>query len=141
MREDPLHLTTPCYLSVNACLRHGDSYIANDLQYGNPINRRLRQRLCAATAVLSLAMWLLMTAAEVCAPLHEWLHGGSIPDDDDCAVVALAHGKVETVVCDAPAAAPATWIEIPLLDEFSVFQPVMELLPNGRAPPALPAVS
>lgn len=60
------------------------------------ISRRLRLRLHAATAVLSLAMWLFMIAAEAYTPLHAWLHGGSVPDDDDCAIAALTHGTPET---------------------------------------------
>jgi hypothetical protein len=111
------------------------------LRYGVPINRRLRQRLHAATAVLSLALWLFMAAAEAYTPLHAWLHGGSIPDNDDCAVVAITHGKVETVVCDTPAVVPVTWLEIVPRIEFSVYHPATAFLPNGRAPPVLPAAS
>ena len=63
----------------------------------------MRQRFYAATAILSLAVWLFMAAAETCIPLHAWLHGGAIPDnDDDCAIVALIHGKIETTPCDVP---------------------------------------
>jgi hypothetical protein len=108
----------------------------------NHINRRWRRRLHAATAVVSLAVWLFMAAAELCAPLHAWLHGGTIPqDDNDCAVVAIAHGKVETVVCAAPLAVPVTWIEIVPRLEFSVFRPALAFLPDGRGPPVLPVVS
>lgn len=96
----------------------------------------------AATAVLSLAIWLFLAAAELCTPLHAWLHGGAIPDnDDDCAIVAIAHGKVEAVTCAAPVAVAVTWIEVVPRLEFSVFHPAMVLLPDGRGPPVLPAVS
>jgi len=125
-----------------ACARHGFCYIANDLRYGNLINRRWRLRLHAATAGLSLAIWLFMTVAEAYPALHAWLHGGTIPkDDDDCAIVAIAHGKVETVVCDVPAVVPVATIEIIRLPEFSVFRTAMAFLPNGRAPPVSFAVS
>jgi hypothetical protein len=98
--------------------------------------------LHAATALLSLAVWLFMAAAEACPPLHAWLHGGTIPkDDDDCAVLAIAHGKVETVVCAAPAVVPVVWIEIVQRPEFSVFRPARVFLPDSRGPPLLPAVS
>jgi hypothetical protein len=128
--------------SKTACARHGSCYFANDLQLVNPISRRRRRRLHAATALLSLAVWLFMAAAEVCPPLHAWLHGGSIPkDDSDCAVLAIAHGKVETVVCAAPAVVPVVWIEIVPRLEFSVFRPASVFLPDGRGPPVLPAVS
>jgi len=124
-----------------ACLRHGVCYIANDLQLVNPINKRLRLRLHAATAGLSLAVWLFMTVAEAYTPLHAWLHGGTIPDDDDCAVVALAHGKVETVVVAAPAVVPVVWVEITPRIDFSIFRTAAVFLPDGRAPPVLPVVS
>ena len=94
-----------------------------------------------ATGILSLAMWLLLAAAEIHPPLHAWLHGGTIPDnDDDCAVVAIAHGQVHSTVCDVPAIVPVTWIEIVPRLEFSVFHPTVAFLPDGRAPP-LPCVA
>jgi hypothetical protein len=101
------------------------------------MGRRTRQRLFLATGVLSLAIWLFMAAAELCMPLHAWLHGGTIPDHDgDCAIVAIAHGKVETVICAAPAVVPVIGIEIAPRFEFSTFCPISALLPDGRGPPA-----
>jgi hypothetical protein len=109
---------------------------------GFQFNRRMRERIFSAWAVLSLAIWLFMAVAEIHPPLHAWLHGGTIPDnDDDCAIVAIAHGKVETVPVDAPALNPLTGIEIIQLAEVSVFIPAEKNLPNDRAPPALLAVS
>ena len=68
--------------------------------------------LYRAVGVLSLAIWLCMAAAELCAPLHAWLHGGTIPkDDDDCAIVCIAHGKIDTETAAAPDAMPVPWIE------------------------------
>ena len=107
----------------------------------NPNNKRLRLRLRTATAILSLAVWLFMTVAEANTPLHAWLHGGSIPDDDDCALVAISHGKVETVAVAAPALVPVVWIEITPRIDFSIFHTATAFLPDGRAPPILPAVS
>jgi hypothetical protein len=112
------------------------------LQLVNPISHQWCRRLHAAAAVLSLAVWLFMAAAELCTPLHAWLHGGAIPDnDDDCAIVAIAHGKVETVTCAAPVAVPVIWVEIAPRLEFSPFRPAIAFLPSGRDPPVLPAVS
>jgi len=105
-------------------------------------NRRTRERIFTATAVLSLAIWLTMAAAEIYSPIHAWLHGGTIPeDDDDCAIVAIAHGKVETVTPAADVSVPTTWIEAAPQIEFSVFDSAVAFLPDGRGPPALPAVS
>jgi hypothetical protein len=100
-----------------------------------------RRRLHAATAGLSLALWLLMTVAEAYPALHAWLHGGTIPDDDDCAVVAIAHGKVETVTCDAPVMVPVPGAQIIPLPIVSVFRAAGVFLPDGRGPPALFVVS
>jgi hypothetical protein len=137
------HERPACHVSKNtACRRRAVCYIANDLQSENLINRRTRERIFVAWAVLSLAVWLFMAAAEIYSPLHAWLHGGTIPeDDDDCAIVAIAHGKIETVACDIPVVAPITWIEVTPRVDFSVFIPVNTNLSFGRAPPALPAVS
>ena len=95
----------------------------------------MRQRLYLAAGVLSLAIWLLMAAAEVCTPLHAWLHGGMIPDNDDCAIVAIAHGNIETAVCTVRVAMPVAWIEVTPRIEISVFCPSTVFLPDGRGPP------
>jgi hypothetical protein len=106
------------------------------------INRRMRERIFVAWAVLSLAVWLFMAAAEIYSPIHAWLHGGTTPkDDDDCAIVAIAHGKIETVSADIAVPVPVTWIEITPQIKSSVFSATITLLPNGRAPPAFSAVS
>lgn len=105
------------------------------------LNRRTRQRCYAATAVLSLAVWLFMAAAEACTPLHAWLHGGTIPDNDDCAIVAVTHGKVEPVTCDVQTVATVSWIEIAPFPGVFVFRTATAFLPGGRAPPALPVAS
>ena len=98
--------------------------------------------LYRAVGVLSLAVWLFMAAAEIYTPLHAWLHGGTIPkDDNDCAIVLIAHGKIETAACDVPVPAPVTWIEVTPRIEFSVFSTAIAFLPNGRAPPVFSAVS
>jgi len=112
-----------------------------EMQFGNKINRRTRQRLFMAAGILSLSLWLFMAAAELYTPLHAWLHGGTIPDDDDCAIVAIAHGKIETVTPDAPIVVAITSIEDTPQIEFCVFSPAIENLPDGRGPPALPVVS
>jgi hypothetical protein len=102
----------------------------------------MRQRLYLAAGILSLAVWLFMAAAELCTPLHAWLHGGTIPDnDDDCAIVCIAHGKIETTPCAIPAAMPVVWVEIVPRIEFSVFRSAIALLPDGRGPPVSSVVS
>ena len=105
-------------------------------------NRRTRERIFFAAGILSLALWLFMATAEICTPLYAWLHGGTIPkDDDDCAIVAIAHGKIEAAPCAAPAVLPLTWIEVARPMEFSAFIPADKNLPLGLGPPALPAIS
>ncbi|HTV41345.1 MAG TPA: hypothetical protein VMF08_12260 [Candidatus Sulfotelmatobacter sp.] len=100
------------------------------------LNRRARVYLHCATGVLSLFVFLFMWTAEICPPLHEWLHGGAIPDDDDCAVVAIAIGHVHAGVCKVPPPVPVAVVEITLRAEITVFVPSEKVLPNGRAPPA-----
>jgi hypothetical protein len=105
-------------------------------------NHRTRERIFFAAGVLSLALWLFMASAEICTPLHAWLHGGTIPiNDDDCAIVAIAHGKIEAAPCAAPSVLPVTWIEIARSAEISIFIPADKNLPLGRGPPALQTVS
>jgi hypothetical protein len=109
--------------------------LCNRLHLANSTNRRTRGWIFTTTAILSLAVWLFVAAAETCAPLHAWLHGGTIPDNDNCAVVAVTHGSVEPVVCAAPAVIPVVWVEIAPRIESSVFHPSMALLPDSRGPP------
>ena len=114
----------------------------NYLRYGRcQFKRRTRERLHRATGALALAIWLTMAFAEMCPSFHAWLHGGSIPDDDNCAVCAIAHGKIETTPFDVPAVLPVTWMEIAPRAEVFVFIPACKYLSPGRGPPALPAVS
>jgi hypothetical protein len=82
-----------------------------------------------------------MTVAEAYPALHAWMHGGAIPDNDDCAVVMVAHGKVETVAAITPVVTPVTTIEIVSLPEFSIFRSARIFLPDGRGPPVLFTVS
>jgi hypothetical protein len=101
-------------------------------------NRRARERIFLAAGVLSLALWLFMVTAEICTPLHAWLHGGTIPDDDNCAAVVIAHGQFDSPTCVLPVVAPTAWIEVtPPRVEFSILRTSSEFLPLGRAPPVL----
>jgi hypothetical protein len=100
------------------------------------LNRRTRRYLHCATGVLSLFVWLFMATAEICPPLHAWLHGGAIPDDDDCPVVAIATGHVHVGVCEVQPLAPVTRIEITPRPPIIVFVASEKVLTNDRAPPA-----
>lgn len=92
--------------------------------------------------MLSLFIWLFMAVAELCTPLHAWLHGGTIPDnDDDCAIVCIAHGKIETTPVVVPATVPVFQIEVAPRIEFFAVTTVTTILPDGRAPPFFSAVS
>jgi hypothetical protein len=105
------------------------------------ISRRWKLRLHAATATVSLGIWLLLTVAEAYPALHAWLHGGAIPDNDDCAIVAIAHGKVEAASCDAPAPLPTPGLELTLRVDTLTFSPTRIFLPDCRGPPVLLVVS
>ncbi len=97
---------------------------------------RTREYLHRATGLLALFVWLFMATAEICPPLHAWLHGGTIPDDDDCPVVAIAVGHVHVSVCHVEPVVPVALIEITPRVEITVFVPSEKVLPNDRAPPA-----
>jgi hypothetical protein len=99
------------------------------------ISRRTREYLHRVTGAVALFVWLFMATAEVCPPLHAWLHGGSIPDDDDCAVKMLAAGHVHVTICEVQPPMPVHWVEITPRVVVTVFVPTEKILPNGRAPP------
>lgn len=97
--------------------------------------RRVRRRILAGLALGLLSWMLLLMAAEVHEPLHRWVHGGVIPDDDDCAVVLLATGKA-SVSATAATVIPVLVVMVALLPTF-VLPLVLKLpLPPGRAPPS-----
>ena len=99
------------------------------------MSRRTREYLHRATGLLALFVWLFMATAEICTPLHEWLHGGTIPDDDDCPVVAVAQGHVDSALSEVPPVTPVLLTEIIQRVEVIVFVPLEKPLPNDRAPP------
>ena len=121
----------PCRFVFVECKR-----FATKVSAVRQIRRRLRAQLHRAAAGLALAVWLLVSAAEICPALHAWLHGGSIPDDDDCAVVAIALGHVDTGICDIPPVTPVMGIEVVVPQiQLRAFAPAIENLPLGRGPP------
>jgi hypothetical protein len=84
--------------------------------------------------LVCLAMWLFMAAAEAWTPLHAWLHGGVIPDNDDCPIAMLHQGKVDNTVV-AMTVAVVVGLAISTLAVFSSqFIPSLPL-PNVRGPP------
>ena len=82
-----------------------------------------------------------MAAAEICPSFHAWLHGGEVPDDDDCAVIKIALGHFHSVVPEVVPVVPIASVEIVPVIEISVFAPAIKNLPQGRAPPISSAVS
>lgn len=111
------------------------------MRFNFQFKRGTRGFFYRATGALILAVWLLMSAAEICPPLHAWLHGGSIPDDDDCAVVAIALGHVDSGIAEIPPVTPVHWIEIESRTEILAVVVLEKNLPPGRAPPAFLTVS
>jgi hypothetical protein len=99
------------------------------------LSRRTRGNISRVTGAVALFVWMFLWTAEICPPLHGWLHGGSIPDDDDCPVVAMATGHVHVEVAEIQAPAPSNAIEITPRVEVTVFVSSEKILPPGRAPP------
>ncbi len=100
------------------------------------MSRRTRLKLCAGSAVLSLALWLTLLVAEGYAPLHAWLHGGNIPDKDDCAIVMILHGKVDTSVVVVCVSELPDVVMREGLAPAPIFSPVDYSLLPTRGPPA-----
>ncbi len=99
------------------------------------MSRRNRQFLYRFAAVLSLALWLALAAAEAWEPFHAWLHSGAIPAADNCPVAALQQGKLAASAMVVLAAvllasvAAARFVAFP-----SRFAPPSP--PDARGPPA-----
>jgi hypothetical protein len=105
------------------------------------LNRQGRQRLHAVTAGVALALWLFLMVAEVWTPLHAWMHGGTIPENDHCAVATLHHGKIDVAPVDLILPLPPAGIAVARRSELPAFSPLIFSLPNGRAPPMPSVVS
>ena len=99
------------------------------------MNRRTRRYIHRVAGAVALFCWLFVSAAEYFPHIHAWLHGGTIPDDDDCAVVMLAAGHADMAALEVQLAEPVIYIEITPRVEIAVFVPVEKILPNERAPP------
>jgi hypothetical protein len=99
------------------------------------VSRRMRGNIHRVTGAVALFVFLFMWTAEICPPMHEWLHGGSIPDEDACPVVAIAIGHVHVAVAEVQAPAPVNVIEIAPCVKVAVFIPSEKILPSERAPP------
>jgi len=98
------------------------------------MSRRKGRFLYRSAAVLSLVLWLALAAAEAWGPFHAWLHGGSIPDTDNCPVAALQQGKLVT---SAAAAVVVLFLASVVAFRFVVFPPFVASLPlpDVRGPP------
>ena len=98
------------------------------------MSRRKGRFLYRSAAVLSLVLWLALAAAEAWGPFHAWLHGGSIPDTDNCPVAALQQGKL---VSSAVAAVVVLFLASIVAFRFVVFPPFVASLPlpDVRGPP------
>ena len=94
-----------------------------------------------ALAVLLIGLVLLLDAMAAAPVLHELIHKDAENATHSCAVTLFAHGHVESATCDIPAILPVTFVEVTPSLAFSTFNPTLENLPPGRAPPALCAVS
>ena len=99
------------------------------------INRRTRRNLFALSAVLSLAIWLTLTAAEGCQPLHAWLHGGKIPVNDECAVVLILHGKVDASLAVVNVSVAPVVVIAEVLKPAPIFASIDYSPLLGRGPP------
>lgn len=94
-----------------------------------------------ALASLLVGMIVFLDAMAACPALHELIHHDAGKPGHQCAVTMFAHGKVASATVDVPLAVPTVAIVTEPRFEFSVFSTSIENLPQGRAPPALPAVS
>ena len=103
--------------------------------------RHLKAYGQAAIASLLAGLVLLLNAMAASPSLHEWFHHDTSQPEHQCAVTMFAHGKVDSASVEVPISAPLNFIEAVPSVCTSVFSPVIENLPAGRAPPVLPAVS
>jgi hypothetical protein len=69
------------------------------------------------------------------------LHADAAKAEHQCAVTLFAHGQVDSASVTVPVPAPPPAVQTVASVLVSAFCPIIEQLPAGRAPPALPSVS
>lgn len=90
-----------------------------------------------ALAALLVGMILLLDAMAACPALHELIHKDADKPGHHCAVTMFMHGKVESASVEVPVSAATVPIAAAPQNEFSVFSPAIQNLPQGRAPPSI----
>jgi len=102
---------------------------------------RLRVPLYRTVAAVTFLLWLFMAAAEAWTPLHAWIHGGTIPEDDDCPIAAIQHGNVDVGVVSVSPVVVVGIAYVTGSEAWSSFVPSVRP-PNVRGPPAArPAIA
>ncbi|MGA3268081.1 MAG: hypothetical protein ABSE16_14795 [Verrucomicrobiota bacterium] len=94
-----------------------------------------------AFAALLVALVILLDAMAACPALHELIHKDAGHADHDCAVTMFAQGKVDSAIVEILVVVTAVFVVVARRIQFSVFQPAIEHLPLGRAPPPFCSVS
>jgi len=89
----------------------------------------------AAIASLLTGLVLLLNAMSASPTLHEWFHADAGKAEHQCAVTLFAHGQMDSASVAVPVVAALALIPSVPSVEISVFHPVIEQLPAGRAPP------
>ena len=95
-----------------------------------------RRSIQAFIASVLTGVVLLLNAMAVSPALHECFHADAGSAEHQCAVTLFAHGQMDSVVANVPILASVTLVWTVPAVQFSVFRPVIENLPAGRAPPA-----
>jgi hypothetical protein len=87
-----------------------------------------------------VSMILLIDLMAASPALHELIHVDAGQPDHHCTVTLFAHGQVDSAVCEIVVPTISIrWIDTCPPVTISVVDPLVVLLPPGRAPPASPA--
>lgn len=90
---------------------------------------------------LALA-WLALALLTASGPLHQALHHSGGKSSNDCAICHLAKGMVDVADSPAPQKLVSLVVDVNFAGLTSVLpQQLSFILPPGRAPPQLSAVS
>src|SRR5271155_1595107 len=108
------------------------------MQYScNKDPRRLKQLGKWLLIPLIIGMILLIDLMAASPALHELIHFDAGQPDHHCTVTLFAHGQVDSAVCEILLPTISTrWIDTCSPVTLSIVDPLILLLPPGRAPPA-----
>ena len=121
---------------LKSCKQAVDSFISTQHSQMNRFTSSIR-KIKSPLAILFLLAFLMVEAMAVSETLHELVHHDSAQSQHQCAVKLFSAGHIDLAGSQPAVVAPTTLVMESYLPTLSVLVQYYDLLPPGRAPPAV----